>query len=103
MRYRKLKKRVSGKKKQISSGSASPSTTTSEKPKVLGPHLIDDDINIEICCVCFGQYSDDIGTKKEWLECTCSQWVHEDCAENIVYDINGREAVSIMSLCRLIL
>ena len=53
------------------------------KSKAKTPRL-DESIDTEECCACFGQYSDDIGTGREWLECACGRWVHEDCVENIV-------------------
>ena len=52
----------------------------------------------EECCACFGLYSDDIGTGREWLECACGRWLHEDCVENIVYDTNGKEKLCPLCL-----
>ena len=62
-----------------------------EEPKLKAPRLVDEDIDTEECCACFGHYSDDIGTGREWLECACGRWLHEECVENIVYDANGKE------------
>ena len=76
---------------------ASTSVTTT-RPPAKAPR-VSDDIDTEECCACFGQYSDDIESGREWLECACGRWVHEDCVENIVYDTN---AVSIVSFCNLI-
>ena len=33
------------------------------------------------CCICFGTYSDDTGTSREWLMCSYNRWVHEDCID----------------------
>ena len=52
----------------------------------------------EECCACFGQYSDDIGTGREWLECAFGRWVHEDSVENIVYNTNGKEMLCPLCL-----
>ena len=45
-------------------------------------HSADDEINVNRCCVCFGMYADDAGAGREWLECQCSRWIHEDCIDN---------------------
>ena len=45
-------------------------------------HSVDDEIDVNRCCVCFGMYADDAGTGREWLECRCSRWIHEDCIDN---------------------
>ena len=45
-------------------------------------HSADDEIDVNRCCVCFGMYADDAGTGREWLECQCSRWIHEDCIED---------------------
>ena len=39
-----------------------------------------------------------IGTGREWLECTCSGWIHEDCVEDIVNDANGKEKLCPLCL-----
>ena len=31
-------------------------------------------------------YADDAGTRKEWLECWCSRWIHEDCTDDDEFD-----------------
>ena len=59
---------------------------------------LDESIDTEECCACFGQYSDDIVTGREWLECVCGRWVREDCVENIVYDTNGKEKLCPLCL-----
>ena len=88
---------VSSRKKRAATSVSSQSTSLTTKPKAKTPRL-------DECCACFGQYSDDIGTGREWLECACGRWVHEDCVENIVYDTNGKEklCMSIVSLCSLV-
>ena len=53
-------------------------TSLTTKPKAKTPRL-NESIDTEECCACFGQYSDDIGTGREWLECACGRWLHEDC------------------------
>ena len=50
-------------------------------------HSVDDEIDVNRCCVCFGMYADDAGTGREWLECRCSRWIHEDCIDNDDVDI----------------
>ena len=88
---------VSSRKKRAATSVNSQSTSLTTKPKAQTPRL-DESIDIEECCACFGQYSDDIGTGREWLECACGRWVHEDCVENIVYDTNGKEKLCPLCL-----
>ena len=40
---------------------------------------VDDTILSDTCCVCFGLFCDDHGTGREWLQCTCGRWIHDDC------------------------
>ena len=38
------------------------------------------DIDVNTCYICFGMYEDvRKGTEREWRECVCGRWVHEDC------------------------
>ena len=39
-------------------------------------------INADLCCVCFGSYQEDVGTGREWLQCSCSRWIHEDYVDD---------------------
>ena len=73
------------------------SPTAESEPKPKAPRLDEDSINTEECCACFGLYIEDIGTGREWMECACGRWIHEECVEDIVYDANGKE-----KLCPLI-
>ena len=40
---------------------------------------VDSHIYSDLCCVCFGSYGDDDGTGREWLQCPCGRWIHQDC------------------------
>ena len=88
---------VSSRKTRAATSGSSQSTSLTTKPKAKTPRL-DESIDTEECCACFGQYSDDIVTGREWLECACGRWVHEDCVENIVYDTNGKEKLCPLCL-----
>ena len=46
-----------------------------------------EEIDVNRCCACFGLYADDAGTGREWLQCRCSRWIHEDCIDNDDEDI----------------
>ena len=50
----------------------------------------DAEIDTNVCCVCFGLYSEDI-SGADWIECGCGRWLHEECAEECVVDANGKE------------
>ena len=55
------------------------SPTAESEPKPKAPRLIEDSINTDECCACFGLYTDDIGTGREWLECACQGVVTAMC------------------------
>ena len=74
------------------------SPTAESEPKPKAPRLIEDSINTDECYACFGLYTDDIGTGREWLECACGRWIHEECIEDIVYDANGKEKLCPLCL-----
>lgn len=42
---------------------------------------IQSNIDSNTCCACSGDYADDTGTGREWLQCQCGRWIHEDCVE----------------------
>ena len=48
-------------------------------------------INPNQCCACFGLLEDDIGMGSEWLQCSCTRWIHEECVEDVVCSDNGEE------------
>ncbi len=47
---------------------------------------MDSSIFTDLCCVCFSSFEEDEGTGREWLQCICSRWIHEDC---VVPNPNG--------------
>jgi len=34
---------------------------------------LDELIESDVCCVCFGSYDDDLDTTREWLQCKCDR------------------------------
>jgi len=58
----------------------------------------DDKIDSNRCCTCFGLYSDDFGTEREWLiqKCCCGRWIHKECVDE--NDINSN-ATKLCPLC----
>ena len=57
---------------------------------------VDDEIDDDRCCTCFGVFSDDEGTAREWVMCSCNRWIHEDCIDPA--DIND-ETSKVCPLC----
>ena len=47
----------------------------------------DEEIDVNRCCASFGMYADDAGIGREWLQCRCSRWIHEDCIDDDDVDI----------------
>ena len=67
----------SGQKRQTCRVAA---TSRPKRPKL--KENVDNSISADLCCVCFGSYQEDVGTDREWLQCSCSRWIHEDCVDN---------------------
>ena len=61
----------------------------------------DSDINTDVCCMCFGLYSEGVvsGDSRDWIECACGRWLHEECAEDREVDANGKERFCPSCLC----
>ena len=57
------------------------------------PSSTDSEIDFNVCCMCFGTYSEDVanGDGRNWIECTCGRWLHEDCAEDCLLNKDGKE------------
>ena len=87
-------KRTVQKKGVTSSDSAGPST---KKRRYEDSTEIDTDV----CCMCFGNYGDDVleGEGVEWIACACGRWLHVDCAETHVIDVNGCERFCPYCIC----
>ena len=47
---------------------------------------LDEPIDTNLCCICFGSYDEDIDTGREWLQCSCGRWIHEDCIDEVDID-----------------
>ena len=43
---------------------------------------MDGTVESDPCCVWFG-YHEDIDTGREWLQCSCNRWIHENCNEDL--------------------
>ena len=67
----------SGKKRQ-----ACPVAATPRPKRTKLKENVDNSINADLCCVCFGSYQEDVGTGREWLQWSCSRWIHEDCVDD---------------------
>ncbi len=65
----------------------SSSTPTSTTTTSLGD-VQDSFDNFWECTFCYEEFCQD---GKEWLQCACSRWVHEQCLEEIVLDDQGEE------------
>ena len=53
--------------------------------------LPDTEIDTNVCCVCFGLYTEDV-SGADWIECACGHWLHEERAEECVVDAGGKES-----------
>ena len=58
------------------------------------------EINRNECCVCFINYDND-PSGKDWVECACGRWLHEECADDCVVDDEGKERLCVICLNQL--
>jgi len=65
-----------------SSKRAADSLLTSRAKKVeLRRILMTKYVDCNRCCTCFGLFSNDVGTEREWQKCRCGRWIHEECVD----------------------
>ena len=55
------------------------------------------EINQNECCVCFIDYDND-PSGKNWVECACGRWLHEECADDCVVDDEGKGVICLNQL-----
>ena len=74
-------------------GEAGPSSESSDEPVPKKRCMTNSDIEEDLCCMCFGSYSDDVieQSGKDWIQCACGRWLHEDCAEDHRVDQSGQD------------
>ena len=55
----------------------------------------------DVCCACYGTYQDDVEQQsgKEWVQCSCKRWLHEDCAIDCIVDASGNEMLCSFCIC----
>ena len=57
------------------------------------------EVNKNECCVCSGTYDKDVEEEngREWLNCTCGRWLHDDC---VLGAVDLEEDATICPMCR---
>ena len=55
------------------------------------------DGNDNECCVCYVAYDND-QSGKDWVDCVCGQWHHEDCVDDCVVDSDGNRRLYFICL-----
>ena len=83
-------------RKRVADTAEPPEPPASKKIKVMDSSGTE--INQNRCCVCFGTFHEDMGTGREWVECGCTRWLHEDCAEEVVVDVSRLERLCPLCL-----
>ena len=53
----------------------------------------DNSVNVDICCMCFVHYKDDVleGLGADWIFCKCGRWLYEGCVEDVIKDNDDDE------------
>ena len=54
----------------------------------------EENISSDICCACFGSYQQDVAEQNgaEWIQCSCTHWLHEDCI--VAHLVNSEQLCS---------
>ena len=67
-------------------------TSLPETRRLGTSRVANNDIDVTICCMCFGSYEDDVteGNGAEWQDCACGCWFHIDCSGDMVEDNTGK-------------
>ena len=75
--------------------------TTEEASTCNTSGTVDDSIDVNVCCMCFETYENDVleGNGAEWIDCACGRCLHLDCAEDHIVDSNGKERYFPYCLC----
>ena len=59
---------------------------------------LDGTLDSNRCCACFSSYDGDVGTGREWLQCGCGRWIHEECVEDVREDNQSRDMICPLCL-----
>ena len=83
---------------ELSSAIARNSVVTSPMQDSVPQSSPDDDYE---CSECFGSYKEDKDMRNgaEWVQCGCSQWIHEDCIGNTVMVLKG---CALIVFCKIL-
>ena len=78
---------------RVETGQKRKSLHTEVPPPKKNCHEEGEEIDPNVCCMCFQNYNDDVisGAGTDWISCTCGRWLHEDCAEERLVDEEGKE------------
>ena len=77
-------------KRARSTASSAEERALDKEPRSKARKTTDNTIDFDRCCACFGLYADDAGADREWIECSCGRWIHEECIENVIRDTNSK-------------
>ena len=75
---------------QATSGTKRHCPTSQRQAQKKAQCEIDETVHENHCCACFGFYDEDIGTGREWVECSCKRWLHEDCVDEEDMNSSGK-------------
>ena len=78
------------KRKQIQKATPTSSGSLSSELQL---HINEGSSMDQTCCECLGTYGDNIreSTCAEWVKCACEHWIHEECIDQVVIDLEGKE------------
>lgn len=96
---RKAAERVAKKhQRKVGGANKNPTAEATDEPPQKKKHREvcprnDVDSDEDMCCICFGTYTDDVREQsgRDWIKCACSRWLHEDCMEDYKVDDSGED------------
>ena len=96
IKEREMKKRLESREKEQRKREKRSSDSAPTSTKRL---RLQDELNDNVCSICFGTYQDDVDqeTGRDWVQCPCGRWTPEDCVEDSVTDVDGKERFCLVA------
>ena len=99
-----MKKKAENKNKTTKKRKATTRSSCSKRQKSHNSNAVepsqsavtsDTHIDDSVCCECGQSYEDDArqGSGAEWVQCSCSRWLHEECINEVDLDTCGNEVL----------
>ena len=96
IKEREMKKRLESREKEQRKREKRSSDSAPTPTKRL---RLQDELNDNVCSISFGTYQDDVDqeTGRDWAQCPYGRCTHDDCVEDSVTDVDGKERFCLVA------